>query len=134
MCFSCKSLIKIDLSDDLVLLIFITPVPVLKPNLFHHFPAFFLQSSCVPFFQIPLFSFALCSSHPVFTQTLFNFSLLVRSWLRGKVPRLQLAAPPRTAPTYPCKVHACTVMCLSLQRTLEKRIRVTITIMPRTST
>lgn len=35
----------------------------------------------------------------------FFLFLHVRLWLKGKVPRLQLAAPPRPALIYPSKVH-----------------------------
>lgn len=42
--------------------------------------------------------------YPLFLLFFFLF-LHVRLWLKGKVPRLQLAAPPRPALIYPSKVH-----------------------------
>lgn len=78
-----------------------------------------------PVFFHPLLLVLLCSSTSL--QCLF-FLFVFRLWLKGKVPRLQLAAAPRTVLMYPYKVHTNThtLMFLPLQRTLHMSMTVPV--------
>lgn len=75
----------------------------LNVDYFHFYNCQFFVCVCGVFFV--LFSPSLLRGfYPLFLLFFFLF-LHVRLWLKGKVPRLQLAAPPRPALIYPSKVH-----------------------------